>query len=237
MIWASTLSDVYNRFLARTRASVTGISDLPLDYAQRAQETLWLLKEWSPLIKRVSLTVTDNVATLPSDFGRFIMGGVYDDTDADGYPDYFYYLNGDEDRGYTWQNDFSDNTVAPTLQIKFNNTPSAPYIAYVAKLPELTGKGSYIFFSKELMFAQMIFDYITDRDKTDPNAYQAASNRLDQAKRQFINAVQYMNNTPYTQIRNASGERVYGDGYDLDGGDSQPMHNDHDDPSEHPNVR
>lgn len=236
-IWSATLLKTYNRFRARINAtSVTGISDVVLDHAQRAQDTLWSEKEWSPLIKRAALTVTDLVGTLPSDFGRFIVGGVYDDTNGDGRPDYYYYLNGDENHGYHWQNDFSDNTSAPALQIKFFNQPQTPYIAYVAKLPDLTDSGQYLFFPEDLMIAQMIFDWVTDRDKTDGNAYQAAVNRLTDAKRRFVNTVQYQNNSPITEIRGPDGHRAYQDLYNLDSGSDGNRFSEID-PDEHPVVR
>ncbi len=236
MNWTQQLGNVLLRFRAQLNlSSVTGITDLALDHAKRAQSTLWGLKEWSPLLKRAALTVSDRVATLPSDFGRLIQGGVYEDSDGTGHPDYYYTLNGDYQTGYRWANEFDANTSAFVWKIEFHTAPSNPYVAYIQVLPELTGSSSYLFFPQELLLSQMKLHYLEDRNKPDSNAYQVAQNSFWRELQNFVNMTQYQNVSLRQEIRGPYGEPVSQPGYNIDDGEI-PGGNLHLDPDEHPKV-
>jgi hypothetical protein len=195
------------------------VADPVKEYANRAQRRLWQESDWDALIKESALTIaTGNLASVPLDFGREVT--MYQDTNGDGKPDFFYYKDGRARGGYKVVNTFvkSGTGAGNTLKFQFYQAPaSTVYLRYMVKLDDFTGSGDeYSFFPADLVVitAQMI--HMTEAG-IDPNQLQAIK---DERQRQInIYRAEALNNNQDTarEIKDASGNTVIMDTPLLDG--------------------
>lgn len=150
------ISDSFNSWADASPTDAEYVSNLTLEYANRAQECL--LSEaasgWQYLTKTVLLTVTNNVATLPTDYGVLIH--CFDDADQDGKPDHYYFKDGELLSGFVFSDPFT-KAAGHSFSLSFYESPLEPlYAQYQSALEDFTGEGTeYSFFPKNLLLRKM----------------------------------------------------------------------------------
>lgn len=198
---ADTYTEFQNRIQDWLNAAGTGanISDLPLDLANRAQMWLTMYKPWSDMIKVTTLTVTDNEASMPSDFARLV--SVYYDVDSDGKPEGYYYNQGRINGGYKLVDSFTKDSGHSRKIVFFNTLSQTPVLKYQFKLDDFTGSGTeYSFFPGNLLLRtaqrlHIVETGLTDREmlilideqKKDLRDYEQAHHYVDAEMRLSIN--------------------------------------------------
>ena len=117
MYRATTYISLENRLNDWLRVSSAGgnISNRALDLLNRAQEDLTMHRAWNDMLYNVALTVSDNLATLPSDMARIV--DVFYDTDSDGKKEGGWYHRGPRNKGFNIITS-GDNTTGYTYQIQ-----------------------------------------------------------------------------------------------------------------------
>lgn len=159
MLFKDTFEDIatsFNSWVDSDITDATYVSNLVLEYANRAQESL--LSEaalgWQYLTKTVQLSLSGLTAALPSDYGLLI--NCYADTDSDGKPDFYYFKDGELLEGFKLLPNFT-KSAGHAFSIQFYQNPLEPlFIDYQTALEDFTGEGTeYSFFPHNLIFRKM----------------------------------------------------------------------------------
>lgn len=217
-----TLSDLTNSFNSWCESSPTGgeyVSDLGLEYANRAQDALCTEapEGWDYLSKTAALTLSGLVGNMPSDFG--VLLSVYADTDGDGKPDYYYYKDGRMLEGFRFADNFAKAT-GHSFSITFYQAPLTPiYIEYQVALADFTGTGTEnLFFPKNLMLRKM--QHLRCLDKGLLQEWQALSG--DYAKELGNFKSQHQNNAQAVEIvvNDSRGREISVPSYSMRNGSS-----------------
>lgn len=210
MLFKDTFEDIatsFNSWVDSDITDATYVSNLNLEYANRAQESL--LSEavlgWQYLTKTVQLTLSNLVAALPSDYGLLI--NCYADTDSDGKPDYYYFKDGELLEGFKLVPGFT-KSGGHSFSIRFYQSPLEPvYIDYQAALENFTGEGTeYSFFPKNLLFRKMQHLRCLDKGKLDE--WKALGIDFETDLDKFKSQHQNIAGTIGIQINDARGSRV-----------------------------
>jgi len=212
-----TLSKRFKEWVTDRDHTGSYVSDIILDYINRAKEVLCDKAFWEDLMKQSSLTLTNKVASLPSDYAKTY--GVFHDSDGDGKPDFFYYNNGKYENGYRLQRTFS-KAAGSSFTMSFFRDPSYTVtLLYQALLEDYTGEGTeYLFFPGELMLKQAQILYKEDADDVggDYDRLVVAFNKL---LTEFKAGHQYSNPDFKMEQNDAQGNVVQNENYNLlDGG-------------------
>lgn len=216
---ADLFSNVYNRYLdwlndqANTGGNVTNNA---LDTINRAQRNLWQYRAWCELVKTASLTVTNLVASLPSDYGRLI--SMWHDSDSDGKPDFYYYLEGRPDNGYRLRDPFT-KAGGHSRTVTFFRAPSyTPQIEYQFALDDFTNVGTeYSFFPEDLLFAEAQLIHVADGAFIAGNDINTIEKRRNELRRDFEDAHQWLNADMRMQSNDSFGHEVQQEEYAMDG--------------------
>lgn len=163
MMYDSVVSDIKNELNDWLNVRGGDVTDMALSLINQAIEQLWNRRPWDVLLKTATLSLTNNIAPLPADFGRLVYIG--SDLDGDGVVDW-YYSNGDRNtkKRYDFESTLS-STNQITLSVKFNDTPQqTPKICYVVKLNKVVNDTDYLFFPASLVLvtAQKIHEKDND---------------------------------------------------------------------------
>ncbi|MBN1294365.1 MAG: hypothetical protein JXB48_21190 [Candidatus Latescibacteria bacterium] len=213
----SDLANTFNEWLENTPTGGDYVTNLTVDYANRAQDSLWSdpPNGWSLLTRSTQLTITNLVATLPSGCGKLI--NIYSDEDQDKKPNRYYFKDGGVINGFKFIPAFAKATGHSTT-IQFYQAPVEPvFCDYQVKLDAFSGSGTeYLFFPKNLMFCKM--QELRCLDKGMLKEWDAISvefNReLDRFKSQHQNPVEM----PGIVINDFNGNEVFIPKYNLSSG-------------------
>ncbi len=216
-----TIAKIKARLTAWLNAasSATGISDLPLDYLNRAKQ--WLESyQWScdPLITTYSLTVSDNEAVCPSDLKTILE--VYSDPTITGYPDIQFYENHNEVSQRYTKYYTHDNANGGYWTIVFPSVSpllNAPKLKYVKFLADYTGEDTeYSFFPGELLLktAQMLVIEDYGSTMADPQIILNAQMKM---LKNYEVSIEKNNHVPDLTPKDHWGRPIYIQGYDLSG--------------------
>lgn len=159
MMFGDTYADLalsFNSWCDSSPAGADYVVSLPLEYANRAQDSLWSepATGWDYLTRTAALTITNLVASMPTGFG--VMLRVYTDADGDGKADRYYFKDGKLLEGFKFIDAFAKAT-GHAFTIQFYQSPeSTVYLDYQIKLDEFSGSSTeYLFFPKNLMLRKM----------------------------------------------------------------------------------
>jgi len=230
---AVTVATVYNRLKEwLLDQSNTGdyVTDVSLDLLNRANQELWGMDWWEGLMLRETLTLSSNVATLASDYGKTYC--VFEDVDSDGKPDKYWYRNGSPSDGYRVERTY---TVAAgkTFKFRFYQSPSVdPTHLYQRRIDDFTAANAsgattgYIFWPEELLLLMAQIIHKRDADDTGDGNYDRIVVDFKRNLREFKRWEQFANNDFVLEQNDANGIRMYNPSYDLLGGDSlgSPIH-------------
>lgn len=194
------------------------VDDLALDLLNRAKDWLCEYRAWDHLIKTVALSLSGQSAVLPSDIQSILE--VYVDTNGDGKPDFWYYLNHpDVAFRYTIEGTYNA-TTGQVLTISFPNNaaiPSAPRMKYASGLSDYTGAdGELCYFPPNLLLrcAQKIF--VEDKGKTG-DSEQLLLNAFWEDLKRYESMVQHSNQALDLTVKNKFGMPIKIYGHQLDG--------------------
>jgi hypothetical protein len=226
MVFSDKLSDIAPSFESWCDSSSTGgeyITDLTVEYANRAQEALWFDPPmgWDYLTKTAELTLGGTSGlevTLPADFGVLLQ--VYSDTDRDGKPDYYYFKDGRLLEGFKF-NDAFTKAAGHVFSLQFYQSPMMPLFAkYQAKLEKFEGseEEEYSFFPKNLLLRKM--QHLRCLDKGMLDEWKALSVDFERDLAKFKSQHQNIVASPEMQLNDASGSPVYIPRYSVISGGS-----------------
>lgn len=219
-MFADTYSDLaltFNEWLENSPTGGDYVSDVTLDLANRAQDSLWSdpPNGWALLTRSEQLTISSLVATLPAGCG--ILLRVYSDTDEDGKQDKYYFKDGQLIEGFKFIPAFT-KAAGHSTTIQFYQSPDEPiYCDYQIKLDAFAGTGTeYLFFPKSLMLGKMQYLRCLDKGKLDEwQAHSAEFEKeLKRFKAQHQNPVEY----PGIVVRDSIGKEIFIPRYDLSSG-------------------
>jgi len=216
-------SDIANRFKECLPRSNQGdfVEDFALDFLNRANRSLNAYRPWKLLVKkRQTLTLTDRANVLTTtypDLARII--SVYEDTNADGLPDTYYYEKASSmSRGYCISESYSKDTGWARTLTFYSSPSDTVYIDYIALLPDFTGtETEYSFFPGELLFAKAMILYLEFDGRVGTTEYKLLQNRFIEEERDFTQA-QVENYDIRMEPKDDAGNPVFTDSYSLGGG-------------------
>ena len=223
-----TYAQIANRLRGLLRYNSTGtyVTDLALDYLNRAQNWLTKYRNWSELTTRLQLTLSGNSATLPVDFAKLETFAI--DTNGDGKFERYLGRNGSRDKGYYITNNFSKDTGHSFTVTFYIAQTSAPYIMYTKALDDFTGIDTeYSFYPGELLFRCAMWLYLEESKGRIGEAVQARK-ALDDELRDYEHGHQWVDPPQEVRINDADNNEIYSPSVDLDGGgadsDSPPQY-------------
>ena len=218
-IYTETYTEVSNRFKEwMTDRDNTGdyVTNISLDYINRARQVLSEKTFWDDLMKHSDLTVASRIATFPSDYGRTY--GMYHDADGDDKADWHYYKDGKYDKGYKLIRNY-DKTTGSTFTATFYRAPDyTPILLYQVSLANFVGSGTeYLFFPAELLLKQAQILYKEDADDLGGD-YDRIINSFKQLLMEHKAGHQFSNPDYVMEQNDATGNLVQNEDYSLDGG-------------------
>ena len=203
------------------------VTDVSLDLLNRANQNLWGKQFWQDLMKWQLLTLTNKVATLPSDFGKTYC--VFEDSDSDGKPDKYYYLNGKPINGYRKETVYT-KADGKSFTFRFFQTPGSPlYLLHQKVIDDFTAAGvaeateaarEYIFWPEELLLLEAQLIHKQDADDTGDGNYDRIKAAHKDIYTAFKRSAQFDNPDYVLEQNDAAGTRVSNQSSDLLGGDS-----------------
>ena len=213
----SGLAATFNEWLENSPTGGDYVADITLDYANRAQDSLWSdpATGWTLLMRSEALTISNLVASLPSGCGLLVH--VYSDDDSDGKPDRYYFKDGRLIDGFKFVPGFAKAT-GHTRSIRFFQAPIEPvYCDYQVRLDAFAGTGTeYLFFPKNLMLGKM--QYLRCLDKGMLNEWKAIEVEFEKELKRFKNQHQNTTEAPDITVKDFAGKEVFLPRYDLSGG-------------------
>lgn len=213
------LTEPYSTFSKRLddwlRESGGEVVNLTLDLINRAQDWLWVHRDWDELVTRLELTVTNKAATMPADFGRVVRVG--HDADGDGLMDYFYYAYGRVDDGYYWKNDFTKAAGHVRSLVFYRDPTHAPTLEYVRALDHFEGSGTeYSFFPPDLVVRTAQKIHIGEAD-IGKNEYGIIVQEHAELLRQYERTHMHRNRDMRNIVLDNEGDEIDTEQYNLGG--------------------
>jgi hypothetical protein len=208
---------MFNEWLENSPTGGAYVTDITLNYANRAQDSLWSdpPNGWTLLTKTAQLTISSLVANMPADFGMPIH--VYSDDDSDGKPDRYYFKDGRLIDGFKFTHTFT-KAAGHSDSITFYQAPIEPvYLDYQVKLTAFVGTGTeYLFFPMNLMLGKM--QYLRCIDKGILNEWAAFEKEYHKELKRFKAQHQNPVSIPEITVKDFSGKEVFIPRYDLQSG-------------------
>lgn len=191
------------------------VTDLTLDLCNRAQDWLWLRRDWEDLIVRQTLSLTDKSASLPSNFGRVLR--VWHDSDEDGKPDYYYYRQARYDDGYYISDSFTKAAGHSKTITFFQDPTHTVTLEYIKTLDHFVGSGDeYSFFTPDLLIRTAQKIHIEESDLVGKE-YEAIINSHAELLRDYEVAHQYRNSDMRMESLDDHGDPIETESYNLIG--------------------
>jgi len=193
----------------------TTITNLRKHYYNRAQKQLEMEQAWDEQVVQETLTLTGNQATIPTNALRVVAVG--HDYDGDKKPDWYYFNQADQGRGYSIIPNFSKATGRSNtlyLYIGFPYTINA--FRYQKALEDFEDSGDeYSFFPTELLFSTA--QLIRAKEKNaKPSEYNTILIEQQRLLKNFKSA-QYQNMSFKRSVNSHYGQRIEIDAVDLTG--------------------
>jgi len=216
---SDVFSTIKNRLLDWLQFANTGgnVSDLALDLLNRAQRELWNYRAWEYSVRRVTLTVSNKVATLPAGFGKVLR--VFSDTNGDGLPDFYYYNRSSRaDDGYYLTDSFAKATGHSWTMTFWSAPQNTVTLEYQIILDDFNGaETEYSFFPGELLLVRAQKIHITEAALVG-NDYTAIMNREKELLLDYEHAHHYRNVDPRMELSDENGTQIENEEFDLGGG-------------------
>lgn len=221
MVWTANISDIRARLRLTMAYNSQGgdISNLDLDYINRAKDWLCQYRPWDFLVNYATLTVPDSrICDLPTDLQSILE--VYLDVNGDGKPDLWFYANSPEVMQRYKLIPSYDPATGTTLQIQF--PPNAylsnnPTLKYIFLVNDYTGTGTEIsFFPPNLLLRTAQKLYVEDRGIDDTKAAMIIKGQAEDV-RFFEQMIQNQNQDMDLTIKNRYGVPVKIYGQPMDG--------------------
>lgn len=226
-VHGSLFSSIKNRMLDWITISNDGnnVSDVCLDYLNEAQNELRLEALWHELlIISSALTVTDKVATLPSDVGEIC--SVYH-ADSNGKPTCFFYNKSIfSSEGYREIN-AGDKGTGFSKTIKFWLEPSSDvYLDYYKILDDFTGSGTeYSWFTGRLLLQKAQLMYLEDEGLSSTSEYSVLLSAFERSLSNFKRGHQNVNIDMRMVQRDNLGHVITFGAYNLSHGEDDRLWN------------
>ncbi len=216
------------------------VTNLALDLLNRAQEELRTYRRWSDLVTTSELTISSRQATLPDDCGEIVR--VFEDTDGDGLPERFWWLESKRpDDGYTIRDAF-DKSTGHSRTITFYTAPSSTtYLKYIKALEDFEAAdvdtdesgyaAAYSFFPNALLMARAQLIHVREGGVPDTNEMKIVQDTHDRLMTDYEQAHQWANTDMRMEILDDQAMALDIESYDLlngSDGASSPYGNDYD---------
>ena len=218
MYLSEDFSDSYKRhkdWLQDQSNTGNNVTDIALDELNQARQDIWHMKLWDGLIKEADFSLTDNAASLPSDWGKTFCIGY--DSDGDGKLDYFFFANTVmAHRGYKIRNTYT-RAGGHSRVITFYNTPSqTPTIYYQVLLNDFTNLGTEkLFFPAKLLENQAKLIHLEGAPI--PDEYDVVQQAFDKRFRTYVRNHQYQNRDLRNVVLDNNGIPIQMESEPLDG--------------------
>ena len=196
--------------------SVAGnnVSDLPLNYTNRAQQDLWEERPWSQLEVFEAMTLSGLTYSIPAALGKIIRIAEYDSYGQMIYeykegdnPSYGYSVNWGFTKAGGYSGTITFNTVIGSGTLK---------IVYIKALDDFTGSGTeYSYFPKQLIL--LAAQRIAALDKGNIGEYQGITAEYDRKIKKFEKATHQINADTRPYLRDRAGNHVVTPNYSLGG--------------------
>jgi hypothetical protein len=214
-VFNELLGDIANRFQTWLQASNTGtlVTNNRKDYINRAQRWLQNERVWDDQVRATSLTVSSGYASLPSDMVSLV--AVAWDQDSDGKPEWYYYRDGDQGRGYRIVPTHT-KAAGTSWQIQmFTGWPYTPNMClYQKKLEDFEDTGTeYSFFPGELLLrvAQLI-----RQEEYNPKDYAVIKLSVKDLLKKY-KGMQYQNPSMKRDVLDNNGNKIVLESQSLNG--------------------
>jgi hypothetical protein len=197
--------------------SGNSVTDLVLDYTNRAQQSLWAEKPWTHLEKFISITPdSNNQYTLPTGadarVGKIVRIGEYLDNELQ-----YEYKEGDNPTyGYSIDWDFT-KAAGYAGVITFNYVVGSNIkLTYIKALDIFTGTGTeYSYFPAILIL--LAAQRISALEKGNVGEFQGITASYDRELKKFENATQNVNADTRPILRDRAGNKVQTPHFSLGG--------------------
>jgi len=190
------------------------VADAALSIVNRAQKNLWERKPWSNLVTQVTVALTNNQYTFPSDFGRVI--DVWADMSGTGVADYWYYEADNYERGYKLVDSFSKDTGHSWVIEFFYPQGSAVKMRYQKVLEDFVGTGTeYSFFPANLVLLEA--QKINTREKGNVKEWQMLKGDYEEALKDYCSANLWVNADTLPRMNDRMGNELIPGSYSLSG--------------------
>lgn len=213
--WDAKVSDIYSELSDWGNIRGGAVSAPILSLINRARESIWQYKPWDYLVKTQTLTLVNNTASLPADFGRILHVGY--DSNGDGIPDWYFYRNDKRsDRSYKIDSEFSI-TTGYTFTISFPQTPSNTLqIKYIVDIGKCTDQEHFLAFPANLVMRKAQLIHVIDNNQKDSET-QRIKDDYDEEMRDFIQAHLYNDCAMDLQQQDGYYNQIANEEYSLDG--------------------
>ena len=222
MLFNADIATIRNRLKLTMAYNSQGgnVSNLDLDYINRAKDWLCQYRMWDFLIKYQTATVPDTrIVALPADLQTLVE--VYIDINGDGKPDLWFYANSPDVMNRYVLIPTYDPATGETMSIQF--PPNAyltttPTLKYVFKVADYTRTGTeYSFFTPGLLLRTAQKIYVEDRGIDDAKGKFILSG-FSEELRLYEQMVMYNNQEMDLTVKNRYGVPIKLYGQSLDGG-------------------
>lgn len=215
-----TCENVYNRFKdwLRNNNLNANVTDYAYDLINRATEHLWFRSPNPPSLtmKRATLSISDNQATLPSDCESILE--IFADTNSDGQPDRYYYENAIETWDGYWVDASSfDVSTGHSVTLNFYNPADSELtLVYQFAPPVVSDTAHYLFFPEELVFKFGKMMHLSDKGAP-PNIYQVAKDEAMDEWSNYISNRANKNIKLAHDVKDSWGNKLYSQSTNLRG--------------------
>ena len=213
--WDAKVSDIYSELEDWLNVRGGAVSDPILSLINRARESIWQYKPWDYLVKTQTLTLINNSASLPADFGRILQVGY--DSNGDGILDWHFHRNDSrQDRSYRIDASFSV-TAGYSFTIIFPQTPSNTLLMrYVIDIGKCTEQTHYLGFPANLIMRKAQLIHVIDNNQKDSET-QRIKDDYEEEMRDFIQAHLYNDCAMDTLQQDLYFNQIANEEYSLNG--------------------
>ena len=206
------------RFLDWMDSDNTGnnVSDLALDYLNRAQSEIWEERLWDKLVIDLALILDGkSVTNIPSDLGAIV--SVWHDSDSDTHPDFYYYEDAREDTGYKFATTHTQTGGHSWTMDFFRAPTNPPFMTYQKTLPDLLdADDDFPFFPSALILTSAKLIYLADSNLSGAR-YTTMERRHERKLQSYRRKHPYKNRDRRRMNLDDTGVAIQSEQYNLSG--------------------
>jgi len=207
------MNDLYSDVLIKLGIYVesdVNEDNLGLILINEARQNLSRMKIWHNMLVHTDLTITDNIAVLPSDILDLRIYAIDQDTDDDLYPDQdsgFFYM-GTNTTGYEFIPSGNKDTGYTTVLHFYDPPVSKIHCIYQRKLENFIGAGTeYTFFPGSLIVKYALWNHYSKEGLTN-NDVSHLWNNFQKELESYIISVQNVNTKKEYLVNDSNGKRI-----------------------------